>query len=373
MESSEFNGFLAKEETLYKIVKSNKLVGARQSYSALQQRAILLAIVQMKPEDEELHDYKIYLSDLLAGQASKKASSHYPEVRREIEKLTETAIKIEDEHEWHSYAFVSHAWGEKGKSFVNLRFSPEVKNILLGIRKNYTAYIFENVSKFRGNYSLRLYELCKQYQKIGRREIAMDRLRFILSLENKYPNFSNFKTYVLDPSLREVNACSDIRISFRAIKEGRRVSALEFTIRRAPLEKGALPQKDTGPQSALFGLTQARYNALLERYGAEYLQEKKAVVASFCSRKKGQHNKAGLFIKACEEDWQDEAAVAAARQQREMEEKAKEQEERQQRFEAIARRVAREMTKEQLDERLEHPLTYGLCGNIWQRAGELRR
>lgn len=365
----------------YKIVKPNNLIQARQRYSATQHRAIVLAIMQIKPDDEELKDYKIRISDVSGAPSVREHSADYAKVRAEVEKLTETAIKIEDENEWHSYAFVSHAWGEKGKDYINIRFSPEVRGILLGVKRNYTSYVFQNVSKFKGSYSLRIYELCKQYQKIGHRRFDLDRLRYILSLEDKYPNFAHFRSRVLLVAQNEINTSSDIHIDFTAEKEGRRVVAIDFKIVRqtldghALLSGGLLSVSNLESLSILeqWGLSAEKEQELISSYGEDYVQEKVAIVGAYAKRKPGGHNMAGLLLRACQGDWHDAAIEEQRRAQKEQEKVDAAYSLRADHYAALVLQVSKEQSTEYLEERCSAPKTYGPFGNIWQDALEKRR
>ncbi len=84
--------------------------------------------------------------------------------------------------------------------------------------------------------SIRLYELCKQYKRIGRREIDIDLLKTYLFIDTDEYNgrFDNFKNRVLNPSIKLINANSDIIISYekgKSKKGSRAWQSIVFTIK----------------------------------------------------------------------------------------------------------------------------------------------
>jgi len=49
---------------------------------------------------------------------------------------------------------------------VELEISEKLKPFLLQLKKNFTKYNFENVISLKSGYSIRIYELLKQFEKI---------------------------------------------------------------------------------------------------------------------------------------------------------------------------------------------------------------
>ena len=86
-------------------------------------------------------------------------------------------------------------------------------------------------------YAIRLYELLKQYKKIGERVIAISDLRSYCGIpKEQYPLYADFRVRVIDISKREINGRTDIAFEYEQVKDGRKVVALRFTIAR---NKGA--------------------------------------------------------------------------------------------------------------------------------------
>ena len=51
-----------------------------------------------------------------------------------------------------------------------------------------------------------------------------------MMLGTKYPLFKDFRRYVLDVAVKEINGYTDINVYWNPIKTGRSVTAIEFNI-----------------------------------------------------------------------------------------------------------------------------------------------
>ena len=232
----------------YKIVKSNKLIdSSRQNFSALQMRIITLMCARIRPDDDEFKEYEISMAEILDGKSvSGKA---YNDVKKAAKGLAESAVHIEDDlGHWKTMSFITMAEGKPGWGFVKLKFSSDMKPFFLSLKERYTSYLVKNVTSFRKQYTLRIYELCKQYYpNISEREIQIERLKEIFSLLEKddkgniviekYKTIAMFHNRIILPSIEEINEYSDIFVSFNQIKKGRKIVAYKFTIKPNPKYK----------------------------------------------------------------------------------------------------------------------------------------
>lgn len=103
----------------------------------------------------------------------------------------------------------------------------------------YFSFSADLLSKLTTLPSIRLYELCKQYKKIGRREIDIDLLKAYLFIgEDEYDGrLDRFKSRILNPSIKLINANSDIIISYTKgrTKEGSKAwQSIVFMIKDNP-------------------------------------------------------------------------------------------------------------------------------------------
>lgn len=118
----------------------------------------------------------------------------------------------------------------KGEGSVVLGFSPAVAPYLTLLHTEFTRYKLKQVGAIGSYYGLRLYELCAQYRKAGRRSIPLPKLREMLDLGDKYTDIKNLRVRVIDPAVKEINQHTDLRVKVTAERNGRKVTGFHFAI-----------------------------------------------------------------------------------------------------------------------------------------------
>jgi len=120
---------------------------------------------------------------------------------------------------------------------VLLRFDEDLVPHLLGLQGEYTKYRIQDVYQFSRASTWRVYELLRQFKKIGKREIELEDLRWKLGLADKYERPIDLNRRVIAPAVEEINATSDLLVQYEQKKRGRRITALIFHIRDNPNTK----------------------------------------------------------------------------------------------------------------------------------------
>ncbi|WP_141084309.1 RepB family plasmid replication initiator protein, partial [Campylobacter jejuni] len=98
--------------------------------------------------------------------------------------------------------------GYEAKSgIVFLRFTQDIVPLITRLEENFTKYELEQVSQLTSSYAIRLYELLIQWRSAGKTPIFdLALFRQQLGVEaHQYKPMSNFKTYVLDFALSQIN------------------------------------------------------------------------------------------------------------------------------------------------------------------------
>ena len=115
--------------------------------------------------------------------------------------------------------WVQSANYEIGTGYVEFTFDPALKPYLLHLKSSFLKYQLKNIVQLRSTYSIRIYELLKQYEKIGERTFDLYELREILGLGvEEYKLYGNFKRYILQPAKREIPKKTDICFEFQEKK-----------------------------------------------------------------------------------------------------------------------------------------------------------
>lgn len=99
---------------------------------------------------------------------------------------------------------------------------------LVEINKNFTEYQLHYLLSMRSANAIKLYKLLYQYKNIQSRIFVVLELKKQFGLINKYPLYKNFKQKILDPSIKQINEFTDLEVSYKEIKCGRKVEKIEF-------------------------------------------------------------------------------------------------------------------------------------------------
>ncbi|MBF0466458.1 MAG: replication initiation protein [Nitrospirae bacterium] len=214
------------------VVKSNEINEAHYRLSLNEQKVILAMVSQIKPDDEDFKSYVITIPefiDLLGVQDSDKYSV-IGKIARDLRHKDLRIYKPETDS-YLDTGWLSSSEYYHGKGYVELCFDPKLKPYLLGLKRKFTAYQLQNIIQLKSTYSIRIYELLKQYQKLGNREFKIIELKQILGIKAKeYPFYANFKDRVILPSQAELSEKTDISFEFTEKKTGRAVTAIKFHI-----------------------------------------------------------------------------------------------------------------------------------------------
>ena len=104
--------------------------------------------------------------------------------------------------------------------YVEIEASDDALPMMFNIRKNYFKYELWNALRCRSANQIAFYELLKQYEKIGKIEITVPKLREKLDMTTEYPRWNNFKVKVLDSCQQSLQENTDIKFDYERGKVG---------------------------------------------------------------------------------------------------------------------------------------------------------
>lgn len=216
----------------HKIIrKSNALIEASYKLSTNQQKIVLLLASSIKNDDEAFQPYRITVKDF-AKLLGLNNHNIYRETLEAASNLLAQSLLISNDESDLQINWLSSVEYFKENGIIELCFDPKLKPYFLQLRERFTSYHLQEVIQLRSSFSIRIYELLKQYQKIGFRVFYVKELRRVLGIEDdKYRLYSNFKNKVLMVAQSELAEKTNITFDLVEIKEGRKVNKLKFIIR----------------------------------------------------------------------------------------------------------------------------------------------
>ncbi len=162
----------------------------------------------------------------------------YVECKKTTKQMLSRVLEIQEPNRLLQVNWVSSADYVTGEGSVKLCFDPKLKPYLLQLKSNFTSCKLEMLLSFKSQYTMRVYTLLKQYEKLREREIELEQLREILGiLKNQYQDYKNFKTRIIQTTQKELKEKADFYFEFDEIKYGRRVGAIRFRIFARDLPK----------------------------------------------------------------------------------------------------------------------------------------
>ena len=229
------------------VVKRNDLIRLGYSLTLNEQRLLLACISQVdsrnildKGQEFEIHIQEI--GDLFSNSVEKNL---YRDIKKASETLFDRRIVSKDED--GNKTLLRWVWKIKyidDTGVVKINFSPDITGFLSEITKNFTKYKLTEVTNFKCQYSIRIYELMSIWQSTGEVEYEVDDLRQMLDLGDKYKSFAEFRRNVLDKSINEINKYSSMDVSYGLRKRGRVVSAIQFNFKVEPKIKQKITIED---------------------------------------------------------------------------------------------------------------------------------
>lgn len=219
------------------VVQSNKLVEAYYDadLSIVEHRIIKYAASKLKPGDDNLPEVVFEVQEFLEA-ANIKGNAYHKQIEKIADELTKKRIKIKSKEKIGWFPWFQSIVYNKG--IITITFNTILKELLLKIEGGYTKYDFEVIAPLKSGYSIRLFELLKQYSRIGKRTIEVEELKKMLGISEKYvDSFGNFNRRVLSVAEKELNKKTKIDVSYHLKKRGKRVVAIEFDIKDNYKEK----------------------------------------------------------------------------------------------------------------------------------------
>jgi len=225
-----------------KVTMHNTLVSASHGLTLGEKRLISMAVAKLSPSAAALpvKPVKILAVDF-AEQFGIEPHVAYRELRAAQENLFNRYVR----HIEHFGAngsrvrvskmrWVSSIHYEKGGGEVSLSFAPEVSQFLVQLKKHFTSYQLSKAAALRSTYSWRLFENLEKFRNTGVWEVEIDRFHTIMDTPKSYQsNFAQTRRWVIDPSISELAAQTNISAQFEPIKKGRKVVRLRFTFSAA--------------------------------------------------------------------------------------------------------------------------------------------
>ena len=226
------------------VVKDNSLIDASFNLSLVEQRLMLLAIVEARELNDLTYNTPIEVSaKSYREQFGINEKESYSALKDAAVTLKRREFSYVDRYKTFD-AITCDNWVNKityvkDQGLVVLYFTDIVIRMISRLEEQFTRYYLDQVSNFKSKYSIRLYEVIMKWRSRGITQLyEIEKLRMTLGVDqDKYRTMSLFKTNVLDRALEEINFHTDLNVTYEQFKNGRTITHLQFTMQAKNADK----------------------------------------------------------------------------------------------------------------------------------------
>lgn len=219
------------------VTQRNELIESRYNLSIQELRLVMLCASRIDPTAEiDWTEKDVGVFDVTIEDWGSVFPGHgkraYRLLKEAAEKLFENFIEVNGKESitYHRWVTSSGYFGSQGR--VKLKFTREVLELLTAVANRYTTVRFDQLTKLPTTYAWKLYMLMAQFQDTGFRIISINDFRHAMDCADQHQLYGDLKKRVIIPSLTNVNAYTNLKVSFTEVKDGRKVVKLKFRIRK---------------------------------------------------------------------------------------------------------------------------------------------
>jgi len=225
------------------IAQDNRLTMSRQDFTPIEKRCLYYVIKEVrrlyidKDRREDEKTYQDLFSDMylvLKPDHLQTLGDEVKDVYNALRRLKDKTIEIDNEEVWMLTSWVLTAKHDKKKNTYEVQVSHMILPYLVELASQFTEYSLTVAISLKSTYSQRFYEMCCQYRNKGKFFLEVDRLRYLLKIEDKksYENTAEIKRSILDVAQKELQELfeagqSDLYFTYR-VKDSNKRKILSY-------------------------------------------------------------------------------------------------------------------------------------------------
>ena len=236
--------------TAHWIVKSNALNEIRDSRMTISQMRLLsIYLSKINPLDKESRVVEFRLDEYTRIMQFKQTNiTRLKESADELLRINIVYSRDTDDYDekkrLRGFELISSLLfnrfklykNDNGEWLVNIDCHDDVLHLMFDLNKYFFKYRLWNALQLASANQHRMYELLKQYERAGAREISVKDLREFLGLKkNEYKDWADFRKRVLESSQAALAAHTDIKFTWEVSGKrgvGGKINAIKFNIKK---------------------------------------------------------------------------------------------------------------------------------------------
>ena len=222
------------------VVKDNALINASYNLDLVEQRLILLAIIEARQSGKGINanDPLIIHAESYINQFSVHRNTAYQALKDACKDLFARQFSYQEQRP-KGIANITSRWVSQiayidNSASVELIFSPAIIPLITRLEKHFTSYEMKQISYLSTGYAVRLYEILIAWRSTGKTPVIelIDFRKQIGVLDTEYNRMHDFKKRVLDPSIKQIKEHTDITVEVEQHKTGRSITGFSFRLKQ---------------------------------------------------------------------------------------------------------------------------------------------
>jgi len=223
------------------IVKDNALINASYNLDLVEQRLVLLAIIEARETGKGINTnnaLEVHASSYINHFNVEKHTA-YTVLKQASESLFERRFSYQFTNVNGNIEHVKSRWVSEiryieNEALIKLIFSPSVVPLITRLEKHFTSYELKQVNQLSSRYAVRLYEILIAWRSVGKTPLfELEDFRNQLGIKkSEYQRMELFKRRVLEAAILQINNLTDIIVKYEQHKNGRTIIGFSFSFKQ---------------------------------------------------------------------------------------------------------------------------------------------
>ena len=255
------------------VIQINPLLEAKKFMNVTEMRLFVLGLQGVRPHitDDYGYEYDIEFRETIipANQLTVLLGDNYGKIaniKKQLEKAYDSKIVLNYKDGGFEFKHIYDIMKYEPERGLIIKFDNKMKPYILEIvGQQYTKYKIKALFVLTSAYAWRILELLftkqgyfkKGYQQVYI-EYEVEKLREMLNVTNEYKKTTDFRKYVLDEPIAQINERTDYYVWYEKIKVGRRIKKIKIYMKLKETDKKEIappPPADDVEQEQTLQLT----------------------------------------------------------------------------------------------------------------------
>jgi plasmid replication initiation protein len=217
----------------YQLLKSNETVQRAIFDLADTEQAMIAFIVDKMNLIDNQVNYEFSISEIYDELGIDDTEGSYRSVKSTLKRLRDKSLFILTENNIETIiSWINKVCIDKEAMIVNIEVDKNMIPYVTSLKVKFTKDKLKSILKMKSQYSIFFYDVIKDIETSRSILFEMDTLKSLLMVDKipSYESFKEFRKYVLDRIIKEINECTDLIIDYEAINDGGKITKINFLI-----------------------------------------------------------------------------------------------------------------------------------------------